>query len=231
MVTALDIITNAFQDAGIIDQVESPNNKEAQTGLNRLNRLIGSWANSGNTQYERVTESFSLSSGTSSYTIGSGATFDTVRPTKIVEAHVRQGNTDYELITVTDKQYQSIANKDTGSLPEYLNYTNEYPNGTINIYPQPGGGLTLYLTSEKPLTTYATTATTVDLPPGWEDALTYNLAVRLASVYGQPVSAELQGLARESKAMISLGALRNNPLRSQVGTSRSTDNIYSGYGS
>lgn len=231
MTTVLDIVTDAMQESGILTRDETPTNGEAQTGLKMLNRLLGSWSNSAKTQFKRTTESFPLVSGTASYTIGSGATFDTTRPTKIVEAHIRQGNIDYPLEIITDKVYQSVTYKGIGSLPEVLNFTNGYPNATINLYPAPSAAYTLFITSEKPLTTYATTATAVDLPPGWQDALTYNLAVRLAKVFGQPTDPELTALARQSKASISLNALRNNLLEDKPTFGRNTNNIYSGYGS
>lgn len=230
MTTVLDIVTNAMEECGVLTKSEAPTNEEAQSGLKRLNRLISSWSNSDTLVYERTTESFTLSSGTSAYTMGSGGDFNTTRPVKIVESHVRQGTTDYPLALVSDSIYQSIAVKSTGGLPEYINFTNEYPLATINLYPTPSTAYTLFITSEKPFSEYASINSTVDLPPGWEDALTYNLAVRLCGIYGQPVDQSLSSLARESKAMIALNTVRNNPFQSQVTSARAVNNIYSGYG-
>lgn len=229
MTTVLDIVKDAMQECGVLTKTETPTSEEAQTGLKRLNRMISSWSNTGTLQFERVTESFALTDLDFSYTIGSGGDFNTVRPTKIVQAHVRQNNIDYNLDIVTDKVYQGVVYKSIGGLPKRLNYTNEYPLATINIYPAPSGTYTLFITSEKPLTSYATINTTVDLPPGWIDALTDNLAVRLSSIYGQPVDPELKALASQGKAMIALNALRNNPLQSQPSTNRATNNVLSGY--
>ena len=217
-----------MRESGVLTHTETPQSNEAQSGLKMLNRILGLWSNGAMLQFERVTESFNLSSGTNSYTIGSGGDFNTVRPTKIVEAHIRQGTIDYPLELVTDSIFQSVQNKTTGSLPEMLNYTNEYPLATINLYPTPTSGYSLFITSEKPLIEFANTSATVDLPPGWEDALTYALALRLARIYGQPADPQLEVLAKQSKASISLTALRNNPL--QAGrTSGGTNNIYTGY--
>lgn len=231
MTTVLDIVTDAMQESGVLTKSETPTNDEAQTGLRMLNRIVGSWSNSSTIQFERVTESFPLTNGITSYTMGSGGEFDTVRPTNIVEAHVRQGNVDYNLSIVSDRVYQSVVYKSIIGVPELLNFTNTFPLATINIYPAASPSYTLFITSEKPLTSYATTATTVDLPNGWIDALIYALAVRLARVYGQPADPALQALARESKAMISLNSLKNNPLQTQRPNGRSGNNIYSGYGS
>lgn len=229
MTTALDIITQAYEESGILTKTETPTNEEAQTGLTRLNRLVSSWSNSSVLIFERATENFPLTNLQISYTIGSGGDFDTVRPSKIVESHVRIGDVDYPLEIIPDHIYQSITYKIVSGLPQYINYTNEFPLATLNIYPAPSAQYTLFITSEKPFTEFATINTTVSSPPGWEDALAYNLAVRLCPIFGQPVSPDLNALAKESKAMIALNAIRNNPLQSQVTSQRSINNIYSGY--
>lgn len=229
MTTVLDIVKDALQESGVLTQTEDPSNSEAQTGLKMLNRLVSSWSNNAILQFERVTEEFALTNLGITYTIGSGGDFDTTRPTKIVEAHVQQNNVSYSLEIVPDAIYQSVVYKTIGGLPEMLNYTNEYPLGTINIYPAPSGTYTLFITSEKPLTSYSSLASTVDLPPGWEDALIYNVGVRLASIYGQPVDPRFEALAKQSRASISMNALRNNPLQSQPSVRRTNNNIYSGY--
>ena len=229
MTTVLDIVKDAMQECGVLTESATPTSGEAQIGLKLVNRLLSSWSNTGNLQFERVTESFPLTALDFSYTIGSGGDFNTVRPTKIVQAHVRQNNIDYNLDIVTDKIYQGVTYKTIGGLPEMLNYTNEYPLATINIYPAPSTIYTLFLTSEKPLTSYAATTTTVDLPSGWIDAVIYNVGLRMCGIYGQPASPELQALARESKAMIALNTLRNNPLQSQPSAQSSNNNVYSGY--
>lgn len=229
MTTALDIITDAMRESGILTLQETPSNDEAVAGLSRLNRLVRNWSNTGNLAFERVTESFPLSNQVISYTIGSGGDFDTARPQKIVQAHVQQGSVDYALNIVSDKVYQSVIYKTIGGLPEMLNFTNEFPLATINIYPSPGSLYTLVLTSEKPLTEYATLSTSVSLPPGWEDALVSNLSLKLSPIYGQPVTPEMVAAAKESKAMISLNALRNNPMENQP-TGFINNNIYSGFG-
>lgn len=231
MTTVLDLITDAMQESGVLTKSETPTNDEAQAGLRMLNRIIESWSNSSTIQFERTTESFALSNGVASYTMGLGGDFNTVRPTKVVQAHVRQGNVDYALSIVSDKVYQSVVYKSIIGVPELLNFTNSYPLATVNLYPAPSSSYTLYITSEKPLTNYASTSIAVNLPSGWNDALIYALAVRLARIYGQPADPALIAQAKESKAMIVLNSLKNNPMQSQPPSGRSGNNIYSGYGS
>ena len=105
MTTALGIITSAMRKIGAIGKGESPSADEAVDGLEMLNDLLASLSNDSLVVYARTFESFTLQGGVSAYTIGSGATFSTVRPVKIVSAYVRDGGIDTPLEIVTDEQY------------------------------------------------------------------------------------------------------------------------------
>lgn len=211
MATASTIIKKAMQRAGILVKSETPDSDEASEALDTLNNMLSSWSNDSIVIYGRVTESFPLSSGVDSYTIGAGQTFDTIRPILIVEAHTRQSNIDYALSIVSDELYQSISYKQTQSIPQYLNYTNQFPTAIINLYPIPPAGYTLFMTSEKELPQF-TLSQTVSLPPGWERALINNLAVELSPEYGQKVSPELMKLANDSRGAIARSVLKNRAM-------------------
>lgn len=203
MSTALSIITKAMQKAGILTKSESPSADETADGLDMLNDMLSSWSNESLMIYARVTESFTLSGGTASYTIGSGATFNTSRPIEIVQAHVRQvgGNIDYPISMVSDEIYQGISDKTIQSIPYMLNYTNAFPTATINLFPVPDQAFALYLTSQKELTQFAL-SDVVSLPPGWKRALIYNLAIELAPEYGQQVDSVTMKIANDAKSAI-----------------------------
>lgn len=228
MTTALNIITKAMQKLGVLTKSEAPDSDEASDGLDALNDLLASWSNESMIVYERTTESFSLVAGTASYSIGSGQTFNTTLPVNIIEAHVRQGTIDYPITRITDEVYQGISDKNTRTIPYWLNYSNGFPSATIRLYPTPAEAYSLYLTSDKPLTTL-TLATTISLPPGWKRALIYNLAVDLAPEYGQQMPPELVKVARDSKANIALSVLKNRTMDAQPYGSVGGFSIYRGY--
>lgn len=208
MSTGRDLVITALKTAGILTQGETPTSEEVVDGLGVLNRMLASWSNDSLVIYARTFENFPLSSGVGDYTIGPGATFNTVRPMHIIDAFVRQDTLDYWLSIVPDEQYDSIAYKNIDSIPQILNYTAQYPQATIRIYPKPQNSFTLYLRSEKQLSTI-TLNDDISLPPGWEDALVYNLAVRLAPVYGQPVDQAVAALAIDTKGMLENNTTRN----------------------
>lgn len=207
MATALTLIKKAMQKAGILTKSQVPDSDEASDALDTLNDMLSSWSNDSITIYGRVTESFALTSGQATYTIGSGGDFNTIRPIKIIEAHTRLGSTDYPMALVSDTIFQQISYKNTGSTPQYFNYTNEYPLATINLYPKPPGGYTMFITSEKELEQF-TLSEVVTLPPGWQRAIIYNLAVELQMEYGQAPNPLLLKIAGESKGQISRPILR-----------------------
>lgn len=229
MTTALGIITKAMQKVGILIKNEVPSSDEANDALNTLNDLLASWSNDSLMITSRVTESFTLSAGVGIYTIGSGQTLDTVRPIKIVEAHVSQGDISYPSMDLApDEYYQQLQLKSLQSIPDTLNYTNAYPYGTIKLYPYPAIGYTLWLTSEKELSQF-TLNQTVNLAPGWNRALIYNLAVELAPEYGQKVDPLTLKIAADSKGMLSKSILRVRTLDTPPSFQNGQFNIWTGY--
>lgn len=227
MTTALGIVTSAMRKGGIITKDETPSADEAQNGLEILNDLLASFSNDSLTVYARFLDVLSLSGGVATYTIGSGGVLNTVRPVKIISAYIRSGNVDYGLKEVSDEQYATITVKSSGGIPEFINFTNEYPLATLNFYPVPATDYQLYLSSEKPLASF-TLNQTVDLPPGWRRMLVSNLAVEMLPEYGQPVSPELYRIARESKGEIRTAIMAAKKMQWNSGLGLD-GNIYTGW--
>lgn len=230
MTTALDIITKAMQKSGILTKTEMPSSDEANDALDSLNAMLSSWSNDSMLIVARVLESFPLVSGTATYTMGPSGGFATIRPMEIIEAHVRQSTIDYHLDPLTDETYQgAVWDKSTQGLPQFINCTNGYPNVTLNIWPVPSGAYTLFVLSEKELTSFTNLDQVVSLPPGWEQALVYNLAVLIAPEYGQPLDQSLVQIAIDSKGSIERAILRSRSMDAQDSVVRSRWNIYSGF--
>lgn len=227
MATALSIITSAMRKAGVLVKSEAPSADEAADGLEMLNDLLASISNDSLVVYARTFESFNLSANVQSYTIGAGADFNTVRPIKIITAYVRTGGIDYPLTVISDEQYATIQLKAVGGIPEFLNYTNAFPQATINLYPAPAAGYQIFLVTEKQLNTF-TLNEDVSLPPGWRRMLVYNLAVEMGPEYGQPVPAETVQIARDSKAEIRAAVMAAKSMQWNSGIGLE-GNIYSGW--
>lgn len=225
--TALDIITSAMRKAGILTKTESPSSDEAQDGLEMLNDLLESNSNDGLMVYARTLENFTLSGGVTDYTIGVGGTFNTVRPINIVSAYIRIGTIDYPVSVIRDEDYADIINKDTNSIPYYVNFTNGFPLATLKFYPVPSAGWTLYLLTEKQLETF-TLNEEVILPLGWKRYLKNQLAIELAPEYGQQVPQETMMLASNALAAIKRGAAKAKTMDNPT-NNYGRRNIYTGW--
>jgi len=201
MTTARDIIKRSLQKIGALVKNEEPSADEANDGLNSLNALLDSWGNDSLNIYARTWESFTMT-GASSYTIGTGGNFNTVRPSNIVSAYARSGSIDYQMIVIDDEAYNSISYKSLDGIPEFLNYSNSYPLSIIRPYPIGSSSYALYLLTEKPLTSFTTLDTELSMPPGVERALIYNLALELAPEYSQKPDAYIVKIASESLGLI-----------------------------
>ncbi|MCK4525972.1 hypothetical protein KAW18_01270 [candidate division WOR-3 bacterium] len=190
--TGTEVIVAAFQELGIIVSGGTPSDNDLTWGLGKLNRMLKSWSADGLNLHYRVEEFFSLVSGTTSYTIGSGANFDTVRPKVIEQAFIRDSGHDYPVGIRPAAEYWTLREKTTEDRPLKLYYDPTYPNGTIYLYYTPNSVYSLHIVSQKPLLTYVSAGTEIILPGEYEDCLVLNLAIRFASRYGKVVSGELR---------------------------------------
>lgn len=205
--TGLELVTAQLKLIGAIAPDESISAAEAVDGLAVNNRMLSSWSTEGLMIYATVREEFSLVSGTQSYALGSGATFDTSRPVRIdratIEIQSTSPVTETPLEIITVREWAEIANKDlTSDIPTHLYPEGTYPNETLNLWPKPSATNKIVLYSWKPLTQIASISTSISMPNGYEEALVYNGALRLAPEYGKTLTPEIVGIAGESKANI-----------------------------
>lgn len=209
MTTARDIVYGAGRLIGVTRKGENLDADEAADGLESLNAMLGSWANDGLAVHSQTWENFTLTPGTATYTIGSSGTFNTTRPIQILHGYIREGTTDYPLKIVSEREFNWISDKSTTSnIPRYLNYDPQFTLGKIRLWETPSAANGLYINSEKQVTSFATLATSFSLPPGWEQAVKYNLAVKMAPEYAAEVSPIVM-----MEAAKSLGLLKSTRAR------------------
>lgn len=214
--TAQLIINQAMEDIGAIASGETPNPEESADCLIRLNQLIALW----DTEYlnifctQRATYALT-GSRTTPYQIGpSGSDFVTPRPIAIRAANVKTNAGGYEfgLKMVTVEEYNAIVEKTSiGEPPEVLYYDDDYPNALLYLYPWPSAADSLILSTWEQLTQMASLSATFDFPPGYQEALEWNLAVSIAPMFGRGMPPEVASKAMSSKASIRANNVPPNP--------------------
>lgn len=227
--TAKAIILSALRKIRAIDPEETPPAHQVQYGLEALNDLLSSWSAERLLVYTLAQRTGALVAGTASYTIGSGATFDTTRPQRIEQAWVRISNIDYPLEIITREAYNGIVDKTTQAQPDLLFYDPAYTSarGTVYVYPTPDTSYTLYMSSWEPLTEFSSADQSYPFPLEYKLALKSNLAIVLADEYGKDVTTTLLKSAQESKGVIK--RLNSRPLTASLDyfNQGGTYNIYS----
>lgn len=207
--TALTLIKSALRVAGAIGVGMTPTADEAADGLEAMKFMLRNWSAQNIRLYYTKQETLTMT-GAASYTIGSGGNLDTVRPASIRGAWTSDGP-----VTIIDEdRYRQVRHLSLSGLPvEYLWYSSEYPLG--KAYPWPLASGSLYLDSLKPLTDPVAITTDVEFPPEYDDAIKWNLAVRLGPEYGREASPTVQGLAAAT-----LHALETRNFAQQVNSIR-----------
>lgn len=216
MATALDVIERAMSLAGVYSIGETPSPAETTSGLQALNGMIESWANESLMIYARTSDTIPLVASTSLYTLGATGTFVTTRPAQALDvSYVIYQNVSYPVPALTLDQYNTIPYKlQTSEFPWSLWYEPNFPNGSLTVYPTPSASSSLVFWSLKQLSSFASLTTDVALPPGYFDALSFNLAVLWGPEYdGTSIPQSVAQAAINSKRVLKRTNFKPLPMR------------------
>ena len=216
--SVLDMINSSIRLLNINAVGDTLTNEEAEEALDILNMMIDQWTNDPLNLFYDKTALYPMNIGQNVYTIGRSGTPDFVddRPLKIVHMFTRiqypnaPENTlpiDYPMEQITTEQYQNFPNKKiTTQYPNYYLYQPTMPNGTITTFPITTISLFLGIQTWSQLSRFNTLNDSITgLPPGYLQAIRFNLAVNLAPQYGRvgnPSFALIEAKARETLAQL-----------------------------
>jgi hypothetical protein len=229
------LIYAALRKAAItLGPQRTPSSAQFQDAIEELNRMIGSWNCDRLNIYSISRNQFPLT-GAGSYTIGQVpgmlADFDAPRPQAIERANVINGSIRYSVGLVTPAQWAEITVQALPNTIPYVLYNDRaYPLSTLFLYGQPVGGMELELYTWFAIQTFQKLEDVVMLPPGYEDALVLNLAVRLAPHFQRQVNVDVRNDAQKSLMRIeSINAPRPIASTGALGCGGHHNfNIYSG---
>lgn len=199
--TAAVMISDALKEIGVIAEGETPSATMYADGLRMLNRLLDTFAHDAAFAFDASLRSLALT-GQASFDVGPTGDIITLRPIKITSAYATQGGIDYPVRVVSVEEYDTIPLKtSTGAIPECIAYNGVYPDGVVYVYPK-CSGVTINLRTVDQVKTFAATSTNIDMPEGYEDAITLALSVRMAPSYGVPVSQDTRIAANRAMKMV-----------------------------
>jgi hypothetical protein len=246
MYTANDIIRASMRLIQVSAVDTDLTAQELQDGLESLNRMLDSWSADELTLYQVIREQFPLVSGQNPYSMGYGGNFNTSRPMKIVDAYLILNNgsipVSYPMQVLGYDDYNAVRLKTLSTnFPNYIYYQPSFPLAEVYIYPifapndpSTQGPAYINLTSWKPFDMILDPTSYMSFPPGYWEAIVFNLAVRIAEEYQFSIRETTVQLAASALKRVKRLNQRTVTLQTDVAlmnTSQLRYNIYSdGYG-
>lgn len=203
MATARSIITDAYLEIGVIPFGSALSDGLASLGLGRLQMLINAWKAEQCALFLQERQVFTLTAGTSTFTIGDGGDIDTQRPVWIEGVNYivpgstgQTGTVEVPMAPLSNDQYMALSIKDLESgLPQQFYYNATVPLGTMFIWPTVTQDVDLAVYLQQGIDEPATLDTVVLGPPGYSEAFLYQLALRLCGPTGRPIPPQLPAMA------------------------------------
>lgn len=217
MATYQDLITASFKRIGVVGAGQTPSSEDAGDALLRLNALLDSFATERLFIPSITRSTFTIVSGTASYTVGSGGTVNVTRPVYVQDVRFQDTSLtptlEMGLFMLTDQDYANIPQKSaTATYPTRFYYNPTFTStgfATLTFWPVPTSStLQGVLYAPETLSQVAALTTTMTLQPGYQWFLQEQLAVALAPEFGIAVPADLRESAREAKANIKRANIR-----------------------
>lgn len=219
--TLLELVTRALFDLKVLQSGEVPDAADAELARVTINDWIDGLSTEGLTIYTITRATWTLVSGTASYTIGNGATINVDRPNGPADVeNIGYINTaltpNMETLlgpVLTEDQYAAIPAKTLQTVfPAAFYYNPTFGVtgfGTLRPFPIPTSSvLTGVIYVPTAVDEFAAITDTVSQPPGYRRFFRTNLAVELATAFDAEVTAELKAAAVESKRNIKVANIR-----------------------
>lgn len=212
MATANDIITDALSEIQVLEAGETATAADAQLALGRLNQMMDSFQAESlmifTTQRIVLGE---LTVGQQSYTLGPGGDFNATCPYRparidrygIISLNNQAQPLELPLEELTDDQWADIPVKNIqSSLPQKVWDDGGFPLRTLSYWCIPSATVKATIYPWVPLNNFPDLTTDVTFPPGYQECIMYNLALRLSGPFGGNVPPLLPQMAMESKARV-----------------------------
>ena len=193
----------------------------------QVNRMMSSYNLDGHRVYSASIDSYPLVGGQKVYTIGPGADFDTTRPIFITCAVMMfPTNPVYRQpvrITLDESEWMQISVQDIPGAPAFILYydggLDDNGWGRIYLYPQPPTGYRLEISTVLQLKNNFTAISDVVLvPPGYEEMMVTNLAIRCATMYPHEsvLSPDARDMAARALQSVIISNSKNPALQNEA---------------
>lgn len=219
-VTAEQVIKRSLRLLGVLATGESPSADESADCLESFQLMLDSW--SADSSVNQVPNEFThtLVAGTADYTVGPTGDVVRNRPTEIFNMFLRQGSVDYPVDEMTRDEYYGTVVKDLAIRPTRYLFEQLYDDVRIRFESAPDFAYTMFAYALDPFTAPTTLTSDMKMPPGYQEAYVYNLAVRLAPEFQVQTRIEIVARADDLERGIQARYSRTPEMRTGLRSGR-----------
>ena len=235
-ITARDLIQLSLKQAGILGVGQTALAEDINDCFTLLMQMVALY-NKNRWLVPALIDISTIGNNQKSNPIGPGQFWNVARPGQVKGAYIIQLNTGTTTpVSLPVKQifsyeeYSTITVKDLNSLPDHMFYDGQWPNGNIFFWPIPNNTYECHLLVQQQLgwpiaaTNPPTANTGLDtpfsLPEEYQEALFYNLSIRISAMYQFPASEETKKLAAASLNTIKTDNTQIPKMRMPIGIRR-----------
>lgn len=209
--TARDMIILSLKESGILGVGQTPLAEDINDCFVLLQRMTALW------QFQRwmvpsLSDIKTLGNNQKFNTIGTGGYWNVPRPDKIYGGYFIQLNTgllapiSFPLQTIFSyEDYIRLTIKDLNTFPVAYFYDNAFPLGNIFVWPIPSNLYEIHLLVKSQLGWPTNINSIFTLPDEYAEAVHYNLALRICSMYKVAASPTMAGFAK-----VALNKIKNS---------------------
>lgn len=197
-----ELLSASLRKIGALSSGETLETSRQNEALSALQSMLRSWGSLSTNVFVSTKETVSLVSGRVVYTWGMGGQINSVRPYQVLGAFIRDiAGQDHSVNVITESAYRDITLKSLSGRPYSAFFHQTYPLGSLYVFPVAVDAEELHLETIKPFTetsSFSAVGNTLAFPGYYEEAIIFNLAIRLAPEYGKTVAAEVTAIAHSS---------------------------------
>ena len=215
--TPIAIISDAYFDAGLTQEGQSPNSEQIVTGMRKLTDIINLWQTQGLKLWLNVDTTVPLVAGTGTYTFSPTGTVIMPKPPRAIDAYYMDSNgIRRPLIPLSWNDYIRLSQVNTtGQINSYfVNKKQEELSVFFWLIPDATAATgTAHLLLQTQVTNFISVIETMNFPIEWRIALRWGLADELAIGQPQAIMDRCQQRAISYRTMLEDWDVEDAPTR------------------
>jgi hypothetical protein len=184
-----DLVNAAHYKLGVIADGQTLSPTQLTRGIIALNMSAALLRAKGMPLWERNSYTFSSINNVNSYNIGTGQTFNTPYPLKLLQCYRTDTGTRIDMDVEADYNFNQLPINSTG-IPIKITYQPKVNYGILRLWPTPdttAATSTFTIVYQQPFQYFVNSTDTADFPEEWYLPLVYRTATVLAPEYGIPL--------------------------------------------